>query len=67
MLRTTFVYGLLMWIYLAANSLAHPETLRMPLTHFLPWPIEGDAALGCFVLSAAAFLTLRTWDLRERA
>lgn len=58
-LRTVFVYGLLVWIYLAVNSLTHPETLPRPLTHFLPWPSEADTAVTCFVLSAAAFLALR--------
>jgi hypothetical protein len=59
-LRTAVVYGLLVWVYLAVNSLTHPETLVMPLTHLLPWPLEGDTALASFVLSACAFAALRT-------
>jgi hypothetical protein len=58
-LRTAFGYGLLVWAYIAVNALTHPETLARPLTHFLPWPLEGDTALACFLLSAVAFLLLR--------
>ena len=58
-LRTVFGYGFLVWVYLAVNSLTHPETLARPLTHFLPFPLEGDTALACFVLSAVAFFLLR--------
>ncbi|GEL16907.1 hypothetical protein [Pseudonocardia asaccharolytica] len=65
-LRTVLVYGLLVWGYLAANSRTHPETLQQPLTHFLSWPIEEDAAIGCFIASAAAFFVLRTPAVRDR-
>jgi hypothetical protein len=61
------VYGLLVWAYLAVNSLTHPETMALPLTHFLPWPLEGETAVACFVLSAAAFFILRTGVLDRRA
>lgn len=61
LLRTAFVYGLLVWVYISANSLVHHETLAMPLTHFFPWPLEGDTGLAAFVLSAAAFAALRAW------
>jgi hypothetical protein len=69
-LRTVFGYGLLVWVYIALNSLTHPATLALPLTHFLPWPREGDTGLACFLLSAVAFLLLRVtranWDKAER-
>jgi hypothetical protein len=66
-LRTVFLYGLLVWIYLAVNSLTHPETLPKPLTHLLPWPTEAETAALSFVLSAAAFLALRASRLRTKA
>lgn len=66
-LRTVFLYGLLVWIYLAVNSLTHPETLPQPLTHLLPWPSEAETAAACFMLSAAAFLVLRASRVPTKA
>jgi len=37
---TLFVFGLLGWLYIAAIALIHPETLKLQLTHFAPWPRE---------------------------
>ncbi|MCU1631295.1 MAG: hypothetical protein JWP64_6244 [Pseudonocardia sp.] len=65
-LRAVFGYGLLVWVYLAVNSLSHPETVGQQVTHFLPWPTEGQTALGCFVLSAASFFLLRVRSHRPR-
>jgi hypothetical protein len=59
LLRTVFGYGLLLWVYVAVNSLTHPVTMSRQLTHFLPWPSEGDTGSACFALSALAFLILR--------
>lgn len=59
LLRTVRGYGLLVWAYLALNAVTHPETLRMQLTHFAPWPAEGDTAVLCFAASAVAFFVLR--------
>jgi hypothetical protein len=66
MLRTVFSYGLLMWVYVAVNSLTHPETMSQPLTHFLAWPLEGDTGSVCFALSAVAFLVLRMRGAHDR-
>lgn len=59
LLRTVAVYGLIVWAYLAVNSLTHPETMSMPLTHLLSWPTEGLTATLAFAASALAFLLLR--------
>lgn len=48
-------YAFLGWAYVAANSVTHPETLRIHLTHFSRWPLEGTFALACFIVSAACF------------
>jgi hypothetical protein len=60
LLRTIFLYGTLIWIYIALNSVTHPYTLAMPLTHFASWPHEGDVGSACFAMSMVSFLTLRT-------
>jgi hypothetical protein len=63
--RTAAGYTLLVWVYLCVNSLTHPYTIAMRLTHFTAVPTEGATAVACFLLSIAAFLTLRL-RLRER-
>ncbi len=60
LLQTTFFYGTLTWIYIALNSVTHPYTLAMPLTHFTFWPLEGDVGSACFAMSAVSFLILRS-------
>jgi hypothetical protein len=59
LLRTTFLYGTLTWIYIAANSVTHPYTLAMPLTHFASWPLEGHVGLASFGMSVLSFLAVR--------
>jgi hypothetical protein len=59
-LRTVAGYGLLLCAYLALNAVTHPRTLSEPLTHFAPWPTEGDTGAVCFLLSAAAFFVVRS-------
>ena len=61
-LRAIRLYGAAAWIYLAGNSVSHPDTMRQPLTHLLAWPHENTAAVACFVASAVAFLALRVID-----
>ena len=59
-LNTVMVYGLLAWSYLSINSLTHPWTIPMRLTHFEPWPSEGSTAVLSFAASAVAFFLLRS-------
>jgi hypothetical protein len=59
---TIFVYGFSGWIYIAENAVFHPQTLSMPLTHFLSWPREDTFGAICFLVSALAlfvFLLIR--------
>jgi hypothetical protein len=57
--RTAAGYCFLVWAYLCVNSLTHPYTIALRLTHFAAVPTEGATAVSCFLLSIAAFLTLR--------
>jgi hypothetical protein len=57
---TSFVFGLLGWIYIAAVALAHPETLTEPLTHFAPWPREDTFGEVSFAVSLVSFFI---WNL----
>jgi hypothetical protein len=58
-LHTVFGYGLAAWAYLCVNSLTHPWTIGMRLTHFVPWPTEGDTAVAGFAASALSLFLLR--------
>jgi hypothetical protein len=57
---TLFVFGLLGWIYIAVNASAHPGTLALPLTHFLPYPREDTFGAICFLVSMISFFV---WNL----
>jgi hypothetical protein len=49
-------------IYLSVNTVTHPETLDLQLTHLLPWPTEGTArviALAICLVAVAASRYLR--------
>jgi hypothetical protein len=48
---SVFVFGFSGWIYIALNATNHPETLSLPLTHFLPFPREDTFGIICFLIS----------------
>jgi hypothetical protein len=48
-------YAFFGWAYVAANSVTHPATLRLQLTHLSAWPKEGSFGLACFVVSVVCF------------
>ncbi|MDO8523956.1 MAG: hypothetical protein Q7R74_01870 [bacterium] len=52
---TLFVFGFAGWIYIALNAVFHPETLPLPLTHFLPYPREDTFGVLCFLVSGLSF------------
>lgn len=58
-LRTIVAYALFVWTYLCVNSVTHPRTTGMRLTHFSATPSEGTMAVACFVGATAALFTLR--------
>jgi hypothetical protein len=53
-LRAVLVHALIGWVYIAMNSLSHPWTLDLRLTHFSNWPHEGDFGAACFVIVLAS-------------
>jgi hypothetical protein len=48
---TLFVFGFGGWFYIAENAVFHPQTLPLPLTHFLSWPREDTFGAICFAVS----------------
>ena len=57
---TFFVFGLIGWLYIAAVALVHPETLKLQLTHFAPWPREDTFGIVSFIVSFVSFFI---WNL----
>jgi hypothetical protein len=51
---TVFVFGFGGWFYIAENAVFHPATLKLPLSHLLPFPHEDTFGAACFVLSLIA-------------
>jgi hypothetical protein len=59
-------YALLGWAYIAANSIAHPATLNLGLTHFASWPHERTFGIACFALSGVLYLAARVAQAGSR-
>jgi hypothetical protein len=59
LLRTVFAYCTMMAIYLMVNSITHPNTMTMPLTHVLNWPTEGSVLAFALFCSVSSFFFLR--------
>ena len=57
---TFFIFGLIGWLYIAAVALVHPETLKLQLTHFTPWPREDTFGIVSFAVSFVSFFI---WNL----
>lgn len=64
---TALFLGTALVIYLSCNAFMHPWTLRVQLTHLLPWPTEGTVrviGLGICLVSAAVRRYLRATATR---
>lgn len=61
-LKTLALYSFAGWAYIAMNAIFHPDTLRLPLSHLLPWPHEDTFGATCFVISAVSFFCLQLVD-----
>jgi hypothetical protein len=57
---TLFVHSFAGWFYIAENAVSHPETLPLPLTHFLAFPREDTFGIICFVISVTSFFA---WNM----
>jgi hypothetical protein len=58
-LRTVFAYSTMMAIYLMVNSITHPMTLGMPVTHVISWPTEETVLVFAQLCSVLSFFVLR--------
>ena len=65
--ETAALLGTGLVIYLSFNEVTHPATLRIQLTHLLPWPSEGTVrviALGVCLVAVATSRYLRATATR---
>jgi hypothetical protein len=65
--ETAALLGTGLVIYLSFNEVTHPATLRIHLTHLLPWPSEGTVrviALGVCLVAVATSRYLRATATR---
>jgi hypothetical protein len=65
--ETAALLGTGLVIYLSLNEVTHPSTLRIQLTHLLPWPSEGTVrviALGICLVAVATSRYLRATATR---
>lgn len=58
-LTTVFMYAGATAIYLMANSITHPHTMSLPLTHLLDWPTEKTVLTCAVVAVLTSFFLLR--------
>jgi hypothetical protein len=58
LLETVRLFGFLCWAYLAANSISHPVTMAMQLTHLATWPHENTVGVGAFIASLVSAVLL---------
>jgi hypothetical protein len=49
----------MMAIYLMVNSITHPETMTMPITHVVDWPTEGSVLAFALLCSVSSYFLLR--------
>ena len=45
--------------YLSVNSVTHPSTLELHVTHLLPWPSEGTVRVISLLLAAGSVSIVR--------
>jgi amino acid permease len=58
LVRTLRLYSTFGVLYIALNSVTHPRTLGLHVTHLASWPSEGTFGLACLVLSFTSTLFL---------
>jgi hypothetical protein len=57
--RTLLVYSAMVSIYLMGNSITHPATMDLPLTHLVSFPLERTVLCGSLICLVASFFAVR--------
>jgi uncharacterized membrane protein YhaH (DUF805 family) len=63
--RTMLVYSAMVSVYLMGNSITHPATMNLPLTHLLSFPLERTVLCISLICLASSFFALRV--VKQRA
>jgi hypothetical protein len=58
------VYGMALWLYVAVCALVAPYSLKLPLTHLLPFLREDTAGALGFAFSFCGFVLYRKGQLK---
>ncbi len=64
--ETVAVLATGLFVYLSFNALIHPATLRLHITHLLPWPAEGTVRVEALLLCAGSVALWRYLRARHR-
>ena len=64
--ETVAVLATALFVYLSFNALVHPATLRLHITHLLPWPAEGTVRVEALLLGACSVAVWRYLRARHR-
>jgi len=64
--ETVAVLATGLFVYLSFNALIHPATLRLQITHLLPWPAEGTVRVEALLLCACSVAVWRYLRARHR-
>jgi hypothetical protein len=64
--ETVAVLASALFVYLSFNALTHPVTLRLQITHLLPWPAEGTVRVEALLLGACSVAVWRYLRARHR-
>jgi hypothetical protein len=64
--ETVAVLATALFVYLSFNALIHPATLRLHITHLLPWPAEGTVRVEALLLCACSVALWRYLRARHR-
>ena len=66
--QTIFIFSLLVWLYVVAVQITHPDWLSAPMTHYDIPPFDmkvDDAGILSFALAALSFLLWRSESERN--
>jgi hypothetical protein len=64
--ETVAVLATGLFVYLSVNALIHPATLKLQITHLLPWPAEGTVRVEALLLCACSVAVWRYLRVRHR-
>ena len=62
--KTAFVFGLLVWIYVVAMQIAHPESVSWTFVYWLPFRMDFIGEIS-FLISLVGFFVWQLVTLKK--